>query len=57
MNALIGPNPVWQACATRFLDGLATTGGERYYGLYVRPFTTGLAWLSACMAAGEPQHG
>ena len=50
MDALIGPNPAWQACAARFLDGLATTDGERYYGLYVRPFTTGLAWLSACTA-------
>lgn len=50
MNALIGPDPVWQACAARFLDGLATPEGERYYGLYVRPFTTGLAWLSALTA-------
>jgi len=50
MNALIGPNPAWQTCAARFLDGLTTPDGERYYGLYVRPFTTGLAWLSACEA-------
>jgi hypothetical protein len=53
MDALIGPNPAWQACAARFLDGLATREGERYYGLYVRPFTTGLAWLSACEAEGK----
>ncbi len=51
VDSLIGPNPTWQACAARFLDGLATTEGERYYGLYVRPFTNGLAWLSACEAA------
>jgi hypothetical protein len=51
MDALVGPNPAWQACAARFLDGLATTEGERYYGLYVRPFTTGLAWLSAVTVA------
>lgn len=50
MNALIGPDPAWQACAARFLKGLATPEGQRYYGLYVRPFTTGLAWLSACEA-------
>ena len=50
MDALIGPNPAWQSCAARFLQGLATTDGERYYGLYVRPFTTGLAWLSAASA-------
>jgi len=53
MNKLIGPNPAWQACAARFLDGLASREGERYYGLYVRPFTTGLAWLSACTTADE----
>lgn len=53
MDALIGPNPAWQSCAVRFMDGLATTGGERYYGLYVRPFTNGLAWLSACTATGK----
>jgi hypothetical protein len=51
MNTLIGPNQTWKTCATLFLDGLATTSGERYYGLYVRPFTNGLAWLSAVTAA------
>ena len=50
MDALIGPNPQWQETAARLLDNLAITDGERYYGLYVRPFTTGLAWLSACAA-------
>lgn len=51
MNELIGPEPTWCACAERHLAGLATVDGERYYGLYVRPFTSGLAWLSACTAA------
>jgi hypothetical protein len=41
MDALVGPNPAWQVCAARFLAGLATPEGERYYGLYIRPFTTG----------------
>ncbi|MHB9133771.1 MAG: hypothetical protein ACYDBB_22125 [Armatimonadota bacterium] len=50
MDALIGPNAPWRACARRVLDGLMTTEGACYYGLYVRPFTTGLAWLSACAA-------
>ncbi len=50
MNTLIGPNTDWQNCAMHFLDGLATKAGERYYGLYVRPFTNGLVWLSACTA-------
>jgi len=56
MDALIGPNPAWRACAARFLDGLAAREGQRYYGLHVRPFTTGLAWLSAVTAAGGGQH-
>ena len=46
MDALIGPETTWRACAERYLAGLATPDGERYYGLFVRPFTTGLAWLS-----------
>lgn len=53
MDALIGPEPTWRACAERYLAGLAMPEGEHYYGLFVRPFTTGLAWLSACTAAGE----
>jgi len=30
-------------------DTLSLHGRLPRYGLYVRPFTTGLAWLSACM--------
>ena len=33
------------------------TDGERYYGLYVRPFTTGLAWLSAGITALKNDGG
>jgi hypothetical protein len=51
MDALIGPDPSRQKCAAHFLDGLATPEGQRYYGLCVRPFTTGLAWLSAVAMA------
>jgi hypothetical protein len=50
MDALIGPDPRWKACAQRFLAGLNNPEGEDYYGLYVRPFTMGLAWLSAVTA-------
>lgn len=46
MDGLIGPDSSWQKCAERLLAGLDTVEGERYYGMYVRQFTMGLAWLS-----------
>jgi len=50
MEALVGPQPPWQQCARRVLADLASAGGEEYYGLYVRPFTNGLAWMSTVTA-------
>ena len=53
MNRLIGPDKERTACAERCLSHLLRPEGERYYGLYVRPWGMGLVWLSLGEMAGD----
>lgn len=43
-----GTHSDWAACAQKSMADMASSAGQRYYGLCARPFASGLAWLSFC---------
>jgi Glycosyl hydrolase family 76 len=50
MNRLIGPESAWVNCAERLLQYLSSAEGQRYFGLFDRPWEMGLSWLSLAEA-------
>ncbi len=51
LERVLGPEPRWRRCAAGMLDFLSRREGEIYMGMYNRPFTMGLAFLSFSQAA------
>jgi hypothetical protein len=49
MNRRLGKtHPDWAACARRSLAFMESSAGQAYHGMFARPWSSGLAWLSCC---------